>query len=349
VELSSPIQLGGGSLTDGIPAFSISAVAFPNDTSLVFFSAAPNASPNDFDIFCQRMSASFTKVGNPTRLNTLRTGAQLGVLTTPLSDGNVQVVWESAAPDFLSSTIRGRIVQPNGVALTPERTLIPNAQGSNTPRSLTFMPNEEAVLSYSEVFFNGFETEWTNILIRLRDNVPIGMPREFPSANIGRPFGSIGSVRYTARDPALGPRDDIAYFVDPPDMGSVGELQQYEINFGGTPVTRLVANLTFDPMYGGCPQVVPVDLNSIRYSCAFIRTDSSSANKMQAMVIRRSSGMPVAQRTAVFSGAFLDISAAARLNLPPTSSPEIVVGCSYGDNATNEVASVRRFQVVNLP
>ena len=349
-ELSAPIQLGGGPLTDGIPAFSIAAVTFPNDTSLVFFSAAPNASPTDFDIFCQRMSANFTKIGNPTRVNTMLTGAQLGILATPLGDGNVQVVWESAATNFLTSTIPGRIVQPNGVALTPERTLISNPQGSNTPRSLTFWPTEDdVILAYSEVFNNGMQTLSTDVLQRIRANVLFGTPRRLPSAPVNRQFGSFGLVRYDPRDGDRGPRDDVGYFVDPPGMGDVGGLKQYEINFGGTPATMPVANMRVDPAWGGSPQVVPIDINNIRHLCTFVRTESSSANSMQAMVIRRSNGMPVAQRTAVFSGAYLDISTAARLRLPPASSPEVVVGCSFGDNATNEVANVRRFQVVNLP
>lgn len=330
--LSSPIRLGGGSLTDGIPAFNVSAVSFPNDSSLIFFSAERDGASNDFDIFVQRMSAAFTKVGLPKRVNTTLSGAQTGVLATRLADGNVQVAWESMAPDFSSSTIRGRIVQPDGSPVTPERELIRNPQGYNTPRSFAPMPAGGAILSYNE----------QQALCRkvLQEITPLNRPgatRSFAPVDPSRSFGSIGLLNSDPVDAA-----DFTFFYIPAVTGNKAQARQYEINFGATPTIDPLVTLPTDPAYTGPPRVVPVDLNGIGYACGFWRTESATQNTMTVVLSRLSNGTVVRKLTTSFDKSFLTIDSAVELNLPTTDRAEVIVGTSHGDTATDEVGQLHR-------
>jgi hypothetical protein len=346
--LSPIIELGGGTLTDGNPASSISGVALPNDTSLIFFSAAPNGSASDSDIFVQRLSRRFNPMGDVMRLNTRRTGLQFGVRATALTDGNVQVVWESMAPDFSSSTIRGIQVQPDGDPLTPEGTLIRKAVGSNTARALTLYPNGGALMSYTEVFFDGTQTLWTNKLQRLDDNRPLGLPRVFPSAPATSPCGSVGLLCFDPRDGEPGPRDDLAYLFAAPDTGDVAELQQCEVNFGSTPIIKAVDDLRIDPGYGGCPQVVPCEVDGVPYSVGFCRTERSSGkNTMTAMAIRRSNGAPRSPVICSFEEIVTAIDSAVALRPGSSHRSRVIVACSSGNSATDEDAMVFQFSIEN--
>lgn len=336
--LSDPIQLGGGSLTDGIPTFNVSAVSFPNDSLLIFFSAEQNGMANNFDIYVQRMSSLFKKSGSPKPVNTTLSGAQTGVLATLLADGNVQVAWESAAMDFSSSTIRGRIMEPDGDPLTSERTLIKNPQGYNTPRALAPLPDGGAILSYHEQ-----QAVWTKAL---QEITPLGKPgatKSFPSVDPSRYFGSIGLLNCDPVDAT-----DFAFFFKVPASGNKAKAQQYEINFDSISHMSDLMALPTDPVYTGAPRIVPVDLDGIGYAVGFWRTESMTQNTMTVILNRLSDGTFLRKVAAGFEKTSLTIDSAVEIDLGATDRAEVVVGTSNGDNATDERAFIWRYGLKTL-
>lgn len=268
--LSQPIQMGGGPLTDGITSTGASVVAFSDGTSLVFFAAEPNGAgpPFAYDIFVQRMSASFRKIGNPIRVNAARAGAQDTVLATRLKNGNVLVVWTS--PTGSGLTIRGRALTPNAQFASPERRMVRTKTGDHVPKSLGPAPNGDAMLSYVRLFNNpqaapkAFEVQKI-VQVVGQNTVLVGAFMIFEITSPDRWFGSVGT-------PVFDPDDEdsvntfAAYYLKAPTVGMLAGVQRAEFSFDPPEPAKdfKIAELSVDPFLQGPPlAVLAKDANGI--------------------------------------------------------------------------------------
>jgi hypothetical protein len=333
---SPMIQMGGGALTDGIYAFNLAIVALPNNTSLVFFSAQRNgASGNDaFDIFVQRMSASFEKVGGPIAVNTSLAGAQTGVMATRLSDGNVMVVWESAAVGFTSSTIRGRVVQPNGQGASPERTVIRQTTGFSTPRALSPTANG-ALLAYSRIVGPAADTRDSKGgpppvekgIQQLTIAGVVTLPfRKLDTGTADRPFGSPG-LQWT--DPSN--PDPSAYVSLFTETGNATEFHRFDLMGSSPPVDDFIRNLRVPPGFSGAPQGAKLDYHMVDYDFVALHTETAAgANTVTAMLLRQNGAVAAMRVLGPFEEDFMNPTAGIVL-LPFGDMPHYKLGLARGN------------------
>jgi len=350
--LSPAIQMGGGALTDGILAGNVSIVTFPNDTSLVFFSAQRNgASATDaFDIFVQRMSASFEKVGAPLPVNAALVGAQSGVFATRLKNGNVQVVWESAPGGFGSpSIIRGRIIKSNGQAGSPERTVIRTTTGFNTPRALVPGPNGGSVLSYTRVVTGGPDGKGPGVssLYKIRQQLKLDATYTGPATvmdtatDASQPCGAAG-LMWSANPNTP---DNSAYVPLFTPSGNVSPFHRFNFD-GGAPTDDLIANVRIDRSFPGACVGANWNYKSINYDFVALQTLTAAGKNTLTLVLVRTNGSIAAKTVdGPFEPDFMNLTVGTFLNLAPDAMPEYLAGLAIGNTFSDDSAKVGRYRL----
>ncbi len=332
---SPMIQMGGGPLTDGITTNNIAVVAFPNDTSLVFFAAQRNgADPEDaMDIFVQRMSASFQKVGSPISVNTTRAGAQDAVYATRLKNGNVQVAWMNTAEGI----IRGRLVNSSGQGVTPERTVIRHTDGTNIPKALVPGRNGGSVLSYARII----DFNWQkNIQMLKADGTLTGPAHVLDTATLFRPFGAAGLMWSDPLDP-----DESAYVYQFTPTGNVSEFHQFDFIPGSPPDDDFVRNLRTDPSFQGASLGARVNYHDVVYDFNALRTETNAGgNTITAMLVRQNGSVAAQTTLGPFDPNFLNPTAGILLPIP-LNMPEYIIGYAAGNIATDDRIFVQRLQI----
>jgi hypothetical protein len=345
--LSPAIQMGGGTLTDGVNASNLAIVALPDDSSLVFFCAQRNGanSTDAFDIFVQRMDASFQKVGAPLAVNTTRVGAQTSVMATLLKNGNVQVVWESAAADFSSSTVRGRVMKPNGQPAQPEQKVIRQATGFSTPRSLVPGPNGQSVLTYTRLYNSSTAPTKATFFVCDKDRQAVGangMPagpvfildRTDGSETFGAPGGQWNSP--------FDPSSNIFGFV-PPVSGNVAELHRYGFAGGVPPQDDVIGSFRVNDFFQGPTLGADIIYNGVKHSLVGFPTETAAGANTFTVIAVRPNGAIADRLTLPFEPDFLNPCSGVVL-LPPGDDPEYVFGIAAGNTSTDDKATLHRLR-----
>ena len=198
---SAAIQMGGaGEPTDGVSADSIYPVTFRDGSSLILFSADRNGAPalDSLDIFAQRMSSNFQKIGTPVSVSK-RPGAQVAVLATRLrrqaaarrgpQDDTAQVVYLQRGLDLDSYNVKTRAVFSDGTAVNEESEF--GLTGLQTPRDIASLADGGSVVSCST--FHQDDNLWTMYLqMLLPDGAADGRRIILKQTENGFPFGSAG-------------------------------------------------------------------------------------------------------------------------------------------------------------
>ena len=189
-----PTQLGSAQgPTSGIPSASAGPVAFPDGTSLIFFSSdrrgAPAAAKRD--LFAQRMTGgSISPVGLPLAANSALANAQDTLLAARLSNGNALLAFVSHATAAGSFDIKGRVLNKNGAGVTVDKPITVNTTGAQTPTALSpFRAQGRSVLSY--VVQTG---QTRRYFVQRLDPAAarIGNPLLVKTTNGAATFGSVG-------------------------------------------------------------------------------------------------------------------------------------------------------------
>jgi hypothetical protein len=152
------VDCGGGGPgcgnTAGANAWEGAPVAFPDGTSLVFFSADRVSTDDEHapDVFVQRFAANRQPIGVPADVNQTRIQYQNSPLATRLSNNNALVTFVSyRRPHRNNFDIKGRVYNASGVALTAEKVVTVDTtatQAVQDPGSLAPLLNGRSLLSY---------------------------------------------------------------------------------------------------------------------------------------------------------------------------------------------------------
>jgi hypothetical protein len=329
-QLSQEIQIGGGPLTDGNAASNISVVAFPDGSSHVYFAAQRNgaALADSFDIFLQRMSPSFRKVGNPIAINTTSAGQQDAVLAILLKNGNVQVVW------FSDGTIRGRVIKPNGQPASRERTVVRTGDGTHVPRSLGQGRNG-ALLSYIRFGFPNAAPKGPSTVQKAVQqlNNNSGMAEQPIIVDTAGNFDGAGFVGYDLG--AFRMEADVAYHAQAPSSGGDARLIQTILNLDSPapPRDRIVGRFPIDIGTQGSPRVAPYFANNNEFFIVFFPTDSNQGPAITGALINPANASIVDDlRLGPFNSNFRTVDALVGLD------ERFVVGFAMGDDVFSDGA-----------
>jgi hypothetical protein len=327
---SQEIQIGGGPLTDGNATSNIAVVAFPDGSSHVYFAAQRNgaALADSFDIFLQRMSPSFRKVGNPIAINTRSAGQQDAVLAILLRNGNVQVVW------FSDQTIRGRVIKPNGQPASRERTVVRTGDGTHVPKSLG-QGRRGALLSYIRFGFPDAAPKGPiavqKAVQQLNNNG--GMLDQPILLDTGSAFDGAGFVGYDLG--AFRMEADVAYHAKAPSSGSDSRLIQTILNLDSAapPRDRVVGRFPIDLGTQGSPRVAPYFANNSEFFIVFFPTDANQGPTITGILVRPDNAGIVDQLVlGPFNSSFRTVDALVGLD------ERFVVGFSGGDDVFSDQA-----------
>jgi hypothetical protein len=177
--------------TAGEFASSVAPVAFPDGTSLVFFSADRLDTDNAHrqDVFVQRIGVNRQPIGVPTDVNQALAYAQDSVVAARLSNGRALVIFQSHHNSLEDSfDIKGRVFTAGGVPLTPEKFTTVDTTSAQGRLALAPLLNGRSLLSY--VVSSGNQAQY---YVQLLDSAAnrLGAPLLIKETTGGR-YGGVG-------------------------------------------------------------------------------------------------------------------------------------------------------------